>query len=344
MIYVGMDVSSKSFEIYAVNAKGKRVFKGAIEPTRMGLKKLIEGLGREKKVFVFEAGNQMKWIAETLKKADQLVHVVHPNEVKWITQSRGKTDKVDAKKLAELARIDGLPRAVLVVEGKERKLRELISARGNLMSKRVAMINTIQGYVKQEGRKMPKGFFSKGAEWTVLLSEMKITETLKDITASLMNAIEALKKSEDELSEKIKAVDDKKIELIKTIPTMGDLSSRILFSALVNAKRFENKKKVANYGALTPTIYQSGNVTNMGHINRDGRSEVRQVLIQCAHTLARTKNAESKPLREFFERIEKKRGKKIAIIALSRKLLTTVYGVLKTGEVYDPRKLQAYAA
>ena len=59
MIYVGMDVSSKSFEVYAVNAKGKKVFKGAIEPTRQGLKQLAKDLGRVKKVFIFEAGNQM---------------------------------------------------------------------------------------------------------------------------------------------------------------------------------------------------------------------------------------------------------------------------------------------
>lgn len=343
MIYIGMDVSSKSFEIYAVNARGKRVFKGPIEPTRQGLKQLAKELGQEKKVFIFEAGNQMKWIAETIKKLNERSHVVHPNEIKWIIKSGGKTDKVDARKLAELGRIDGLPRPVLVAEGKERRLRELLSARGNLMSKRVAFINAIQGYVKQEGRKIPKGFFTYGAEWTVKLSEMKITETLKDIIASMMNAVESLKKSEDELTEKIKEIEDMKIDLIKTVPTMGDLSSRILFSALITAKRFENKKKVANYGALTPTIYQSGSVTNLGHINRDGRSEVRQVLLQCAHTLARTKNADAKPLRDFFERIEKKRGKKIAIIALARKLLTTVYGVLKTGEVYDPRKLLAYA-
>ncbi len=342
MIYVGMDVSSKSFEIYAVNAKGKKVFKGPIESTRQGLKQLANDLGREKKVFIFEAGNQMKWIAETVKKLNEIAHVVHPNEVKWIVKSNGKTDKVDAKKLAELGRIDGLPRPVVVAEGKERRLRELISARNNLMVKRVAFINSIKGYVRQEGRKIPKGFFTNGAEWTLPLSEMKITETLKDIIASLMNAVESLKKSEDELSEKINCVADKKIELIKTVPAIGDFSARVLFLAIMNAKRFENKKKVANYGALTPTIYQSGNVTNLGHINRDGRGEIRRVLLQCSHTVARMKSADSKPLREFFERIEKKRGKKIAVIALARKLLTTVYGVMKSGEVYDPRKLAAH--
>ncbi len=343
MIYVGMDVSSKSFEVYAVNAKGKKVFKGAIEPTRQGLKQLAKDLGRVKKVFIFEAGNQMKWIAETIKKMDEIAHVVHPNEVKWIVKSNGKTDKVDAKKLAELGRIDGLPRPVVVAEGKERRLRELISARDNLMNKRVAFINSLKGYVRQEGRNFPKGFFANGSEWTLSLEAMKISETLKDIAASIMNAVESLKKSEDELTAKIKEVDDKKIELIQTVPAIGEFSARVLFSALITAKRFENKKKVANYGALSPTIYQSGDVTNLGHVNRDGRGEIRRVLLQCAHTLARMKSADSKPLREFFEKIEKKRGKKIAIIALARKLLTTVYGVMKSGEVYDPRKLAARA-
>jgi transposase len=108
---------------------------------------------------------------------------------------------------------------------------------------------------------------------------------------------------------------------------------------LDNAKRFDDRKAVAKYGALTPTIYQSGGVTHMGHINRDGRHEVRKVLLQCAHTVARMKSYDSRPLRDFFERVMKKRGKKIAVVALARKLLTIAYGVLKSGNPYDPKML-----
>ncbi len=61
--------------------------------------------------------------------------MVHPNEGKWISTSSGKTDKVDAKKLAELARGDLLPRKVHLVEGEARRLRELISARTQLNAK-----------------------------------------------------------------------------------------------------------------------------------------------------------------------------------------------------------------
>ena len=152
MIYIGMDISSKSFTVHAINDKKKMVFKGEVKPTRAGLKGMIKRLGNESKLVVFEAGNQLKWIALTLKKINGVhVHVVHPNEIKWINQSSGKTDKIDARKLAHLARGDMLSRQVHIVDGKARELRELISARSTLQSKRVALINSIRGCLKQEG-------------------------------------------------------------------------------------------------------------------------------------------------------------------------------------------------
>ena len=54
------------------------------------------------------------------------------------------------------------------------------------------------------------------------------------------------------------------------------------------------------------------------------------------------KSFESRPLREFFERLMKRRGKKIAIVALARKLLTIAYGVLKNQAHYDPARLTPY--
>lgn len=341
MIYIGMDVSSKSFMIHAINERKKVVFRGEIQPTREGLRRLNEDLGAERKLYVFESGNQLKWISDVIKKMGGHQHVVHPNEVKWIVGSTGKkTDKVDARKLAELARMDMLPRPVVVAEGKERKLRELVAARSNLKSKKIALVNAIQGYVKQEGRKLPKGFF-KNEEWTLALEKLKISENTKFIIASFMNALEAMALSEKELLEAINGVEDERVELIKTVPAIGDLTARVVLAALINAKRFDNSKAVANFGALTPTIYQSGDVLRMGHINRDGRQEVRHVLLQCAHTITRMKSPEVKPLKEFFERIQKRKGKKTAVVALARKLLTTIYGVLKSGEVYDPARLKA---
>jgi transposase len=168
---------------------------------------------------------------------------------------------------------------------------------------------------------------------------MRIGDIQKLILEKFMDSIEGMVRSEMELTSKILEIEHKDIELLETIPGIGGITSRVLISAIDDAKRFDNKKCVAKYGGLTPRIYQSGGVTHLGRINRDGRMEMRKVLLQCAHTITRMKSYEARPLKEFFERIKKRRGKKIAVVALARKLLTIAYGVLKTKKVYDPKML-----
>ena len=339
-----MDISSKDFVIYAVDGRKKVKFKGTIEPTKAGLKKLFKDLGPEQKLAVFEAGNQMRWIADCLNQIKNVViHVVHPNEVKWITQSKKKTDKVDAKKLAELARGDHLPRKVHVVTGEMRELRDLISAREQLLSKRVSLLNSLRGYLKQAGVKLGEKFFQR-KDWEFMLMSCELPQHLRIILGTMMTAIKEIQVAENHLLEQIYSIKDKRIELVESIPCIGKLSARVIVSAIDDVKRFDNKKSVARYSALTPSIYQSVDVTNMGKINRDGRLEVRRAMLQCAHTITRTKNLESKPLREFFERISERRGKKKAVVALAKKLVIVAYGVLKSGNTYDPRQLIPNAA
>lgn len=345
MLYVGLDISSKSFQVYALNERKKVKMDSSIEPTKNGLKGLLANLGKEKKYIVFEAGNQLKWIALYLKKKkDVILHVVHPNEVKWIVSSKRKTDKVDAKKLAELARINALPEPVHIVDGDVRKLRELLSARDTLVSKRVGLMNMVRGLLKQEGVRLTARFFSR-REWrSELATKAGLGPTQKRIVDSYKDAIDALTKAEKELTESILEIKDDRTELIESVPGIGKLTSRVLVSALDNVDRFRDKKCVANYGALTPTIYQSGDTLNQGPINRDGRWEVRTYLLQCAHRLVCMKSPAAEPFQKFFQKIEKRRGKKKAIVALARKLLVIVYGILKNGCFYEPSLVTLKAA
>ncbi len=342
MMYVGIDVSSKSFVIHAVDRQKRTVYQGEIAPTKATLLQLVADLGPERKKVVFEAGNQMKWLAETLQGCESVdLHVVHPNELKWISKSSSKTDKVDARKMAELARGDLLPRKVHIVEGPVRRLRELASARQTIQGKRVALINSIRALLLQEGVRLTEKFFGR-RDWRERLTKVPVSETGRIVIIAYMQAIDALQTTEAELTAEIVAVKDRRLTLLESIPGIGVLTSRVLLGALDEAQRFDDRKAVAKYGALTPTIYQSGTVTQLGRINRDGRHEVRRVLLQCAHTVARMKSFESRPLRQFFERVMKRRGKKIAIVALARKLLTIAYGVLKNQAHYDPARLMPY--
>ncbi len=340
MVYVGLDVSSKSFVVHVIDEKKRVVKRAEIPATRAGLRALCAELGSERKLVVVEAGNQMKWIADTLQRQSGVtLHVVHPNEVKWIAESGGKkTDKVDAKKLAELARGDLLPRKVHVVEGPTRAMRELVSARTRLMQRRVSLINTLRGYLLQEGVRLSEKFFAQG-DWRTQLTRRKVSATSRAIIEAFRPGIEALQDGETALVTELRKLSDDRTRLLETIPSIGVLSARTVVSALDDAARFDNRKCVAKYGALTPTIYQSGDVVQHGRINRDGRQEIRRVLLQCAHGAVRMKSPASAPLRHFYRRLENARGKKKALVALARKLLVICYGVLKSGQPYDPTKL-----
>ncbi len=340
MVYVGLDVSSKSFVVHVIDEKKQVVKRGEIAATRAALRGLCAELGRGRKLVVFEAGNQMKWIADTLKQQPGVtLHVVHPNEVKWIVESGGKkTDKVDAKKLAELARGDLLPRKVHVVEGATRAMRELVSARTRLMQRRVSLINTLRGYLKQEGVRLSERFFAQD-DWRTQLAQRKVSAPLRAIVEAFRPGIDALQDGEAALVAELRTLRDDRTQLVESIPSIGVLTARTVVSALDDAARFDNRKCVAKYGALTPTIYQSGDVVQYGRINRDGRQEIRRVLLQCAHGVVRMKSPAAAPLRQFYWRLEQTRGKKKALVALARKLLVICYGVLKSGQPYDPTKL-----
>jgi transposase len=260
-----------------------------------------------------------------------------------MTESRGKTDRVDAKKLAELARGGLLPRAVHVVAGPVRELRELVSARQQVPRTRIALIKTIRGAVDQEGHRLPEQCVA-GPTWAVKPARLPVSAPLRLIIPTCMASIEALVAAEQQLTKRMLAIQDPRCVLLETIPAIGPLSARVLVSALDEARRFDDHKAVANDGALAPTSYQSGAVRQWGRINRDGRSEVRRVLLQCAHTVTRMNSHGAKPLQQFGARIARRRSKTIAVVALARTRLTTAYGVLKSGQPYDPRKLEPATA
>ena len=98
-----------------------------------------------------EAGNQTAWVYEALVEMGAQVTVVNPTKVKLIAESRRKTDKIDAKILCELLRLDALPHPVHMPGPGPRALRGLLVARRQLVSARTKLCNVVRGMFRQEG-------------------------------------------------------------------------------------------------------------------------------------------------------------------------------------------------
>ena len=127
MGYCGLDVALLSSYLYVSDAEGKQLMSGPVATERGALSEKLRRFVKEPLKVAIEAGNQTAWLYEALSEMGAEVTVVNPAKVKLIAESRRKTDKVDAKVLCELLRLDGLPRAVHMPCQRTRELRGAVS-------------------------------------------------------------------------------------------------------------------------------------------------------------------------------------------------------------------------
>jgi transposase len=119
MRYCGIDLGGLSSYAYVSDERGIRQWSGSVATEKEGLMRLVRRFIRGGLKVVIEAGNQTAWVHDVLTAAGATVVVVHPKRVKLIAESRRKTDKIDAKILCELLRLDGLPSPVDSKKGSE---------------------------------------------------------------------------------------------------------------------------------------------------------------------------------------------------------------------------------
>ncbi len=124
-----------------------------------------------------------------------------------------------------------------------RERRELVSARQQLQSKRVALLNTIQGYVYQAEHRLPAMFFTEPT-WRAQLARLPVSVPLRLIIQTFMTSIEVLMTAEQQLTVRLQAIADLRCDWVETIPALGAVSARVIISAVDEARRFEDQEAV----------------------------------------------------------------------------------------------------
>lgn len=340
MYYAGFDVASKGSYLYVQDDKGRKAEGREIPTTRWAIREAFKRYKSSLIEVAIEAGNQTRWIYDELRKLEIRVYVVNANKVKAIAASKRKTDKIDAKLLSDLLRLGALPQEVIMAEGQTRELRDLMRARQNVVEVNTSMMNYLRGLLRQEGLRLPERVFIQRGR---LKEEIKepLPEHILQIIARYTELIDKMFTEKKKLEAKILLYKNNDIELIKSIPGMGEISSRTIESAIGQIKRFKKAKQLTSYCGLVPSVRSSGERVEYGHITREGRSEVRRVGVQCAHAVIRSKSKESLPLRLWHAQIAKRRGYKTAIVALARRLINITFYVLRDKRPYDYTLLTA---
>jgi len=342
VIYCGMDIATKSSYVYVTNARGRKLTLGEIPTTRAGMEaRLRRYVGRGLRIAI-EAGNQTAWIYDALTEMGAKVTVVNPTKVKLIAESRCKTDKIDARILCELLRIKALPYPVHMPGKRARTLRGLLVARRQLVSARTKLCNVVRGMVRQEGIILPTRALSTFVGWQRLMGNGFDQPYLLTVVSAYYDSFVSLTRSIQELDRELAEREgkDKRVARLQTMPKVGRIASLTFLAAVDDVKRFRSSRKLVGYSGLAPTVRSSGERTEYGSISREGRRELRAVWVQIAHLVAADKSRGTQPLRTWFNRVARRRGKKTATVALARRLLVIAYHLLRDETVYEPARLK----
>lgn len=332
IVYIGIDVHKKTY-IMTAYCEGM-IMKRATCPADPvvfadSLRKWFKGAQIKS---VYEAGFSGFVLHRVLVAAGIENIVVNPSSVEVASKDRVKTDKRDSKKLAEQLSVGRLV-GIYVPTNKEELKRQLPRTRDQLVKTRTRVANQIKGKLFQFGLMLPdddrlvSNRFLKVIERFELPSELKLAltvliETWRELTMKIWKLTRALKKQ---------AVEDSALERVyRSVPGVGVVGSRILATELGDMSRFRNVRSLYSYTGLTPSEFSSGEHVRRGHISRQGNSWVRGVLVEIAwRTIAKDRD-----LREVYEKLKGRRGAKIAIVAIARKLIGRIRACLRSGEMY----------
>ena len=130
---------------------------------------------------------------------------------------------------------------------------------------------------------------------------------------------------------------DPRVRRLRSVPSVGPVTAAAFVAALDDAQRFRRAHEVEAYLGLVPQEWSSGESQRRGRITKAGSRRVRWLLIQAAVSMRRLRDPRTAGLREWAERIAARRGRKIAVVALARRLAGILFALLRDGTVYESR-------
>ena len=339
-IYVGIDVHKKSYAVYCLCHREK-VKSWSMEASPA---KLIEQL---KFYFcgarihtVYEAGFSGYALHRLLEEAGIKNMVVNPGSVETASRDRVKTDKRDAKKLAEQLS-DYRLKSIYIPRAEEERLRLLTRLRASIVKDRGRIACRIKSKLFQFG-------YNEGLvdDTTASIRWVNKLQGIEHFPLELKYVIDYLCKQWLQLTTDLKEI-AKEIakqskgnqglsgleEIYKSFPGIGNISAKELSRELGTLSQFSSNKRAYSYVGLTPSESSSGEKRRQGGISHCGRPRLRHLLIEIAWRYT-AKDAE---MGAKFCELSHRRGKKRAIVAIARILIGRLRCCLMHGVLYQPQ-------
>lgn len=336
MLNCGIDVHKSYSRISTIDEEGIEVESAKIETTEPALRRYFGG--RDTMRIVLESGAHSNWISRVLEDCGHEVIVAHARRIQLIAENHKKTDKIDAELLARLLRADLKLLTESYVRGEEaERVRTALKARKHLVECRTKISNAIRGLLAKTGHQLDSCTVRTIPQ---TLGEAEIPEGLKAVLAPLGFTVFALTGWIDKMDRQLEEIaeDFEIVDVFREICGVGTKTALAYAATIEDPFRFRRSNQVGAYFGMTPSVDNSGNEetgeNNTGRITKRGDGFVRSMLVQAAQTMLQEGRPDSE-LRRFGKRIERKKGKKKAAVALGRKLSTVMHTLWVTGRDYE---------
>jgi transposase len=297
---------------------------------------------------VIEVCNIAGWVCDLLRELGVAVQVANTSEDAWRWRKvKKKNDRCDALKIAQLSAVNQI-REVHIPRIEVRQWRALIAFRQRLVQRRGKVKNHIRDLLVSEGQLLPRG----ASCWTQIgvarleemarpLSEVGMDELWRGQLHIELRQLREVQQEIRAAEEKLDAIaaSNPRIKLLRTIPGVGPRLAEAIVALLDRPERFGHAREVSAYVGMVPKELDSGETVRRGRITKQGSRLVRSLLVEVAWAGLRY----NPWVRETYQRISggKKSRKKIAIVAVGRRLLVRCWAMLRDGTSWQPPVAQA---
>jgi len=341
---VGIDVGDRSSRYCILDEQGDMLSEGSFATTRSGVGKLFESMPRCR--IALETGCHSPWISRQLTQLGHEVIIANARNVQLISQSTRKDDRLDARTLARLVRIDASLLCPVRHRGAEAQAHlGIIRARDVLVRTRTLLVNAARGLTKSFGERLRKC----GTEQVGLHLAAELDPEIQTVVGPLLAEVETLNQRIAEYSSQIEKVAEEhypEVAGLKKINGVGTLIALTFVLTVDDPHRFRRSRDVGCYLGLRPGRRNSGNSEPQMHISKEGDSHLRRLMVQGAHYILGAFGTDCDLRRWGLKLAERggKNAKKRAVIAVARKLAILLHKLWISGEAYEPLRNSNRAA
>lgn len=334
---IGFDLGDKYTHYTVLTAVGKVKERGRVRTTPLHLERFLGDAPRS--LVALEVGTHSPWVSRLVTQCGHEVVVANPRQIPLITRSIRKSDATDSEMLARLARVD---RSLLTPIRHRGVVAQadlaLLRSREALVRSRTLLVNFARGAVKSFGGRIPSGISTEA--FAVKAGE-HIPEDLRDQLAGVMTSlgvITAQIRKQERAIRRLAKTKYREAETLMAVPGVGILTALTYVLTIEDPHRFTRSRDVGPYLGLVPRRSASGAIDPELRITKAGDTDLRRLLVQCAHCLLSRSRVDSDLKRWGLKLVArgKKNAKKRAVVAVARKLAVLLHRLWVSGEGYVP--------